>query len=116
MKFAQIIEFSTSRIDEFSAKLYDWKIKTEGGRIPQQSRIVHTRAAPVAPDRIRPMAPPYNTAIWLQPEPSASAARLGHHRRTLRGRAAMLTASALEGGGPPGPANRPATRLSWSAD
>ena len=33
MKFAQIIEFTTARIDEFNARLDDWKIKTHGRRI-----------------------------------------------------------------------------------
>jgi hypothetical protein len=37
MKFTQIIEFSTNRIDEFHAHLDDWKIQTEGRRIPHQT-------------------------------------------------------------------------------
>ena len=37
MKFAQIIEFTTTRIDEFNARLDDWMVKTEGHRIPHQA-------------------------------------------------------------------------------
>jgi hypothetical protein len=37
MKFTQIIEFSTNRIDEFHAHLDDWKIQTEGRRIPHHA-------------------------------------------------------------------------------
>ena len=37
MKFAQIIEFRTSRIDEFNARLDDWMVKTEGHRIPHHA-------------------------------------------------------------------------------
>ena len=37
MKFAQIIEFTTTRIDEFNDRLDDWMVKTEGHRIPHQA-------------------------------------------------------------------------------
>jgi hypothetical protein len=37
MKFAQIIEFSTDRIEEFNANLDAWKVKTEGQRIPHRA-------------------------------------------------------------------------------
>ena len=37
MKFAQIIEFTTSRIDEFNARLDDWMVRTEGRRIPHHA-------------------------------------------------------------------------------
>ena len=34
MKFAQIIEFRTTRIDEFNAHLDAWMTRTDGDRIP----------------------------------------------------------------------------------
>ena len=37
MKFTQIIEFTTSRIDEFNARLDAWKDATEGRRIPHRA-------------------------------------------------------------------------------
>ena len=37
MKFAQIIEFKTSRIDEFNAYLDAWMARTEGDRIPHRA-------------------------------------------------------------------------------
>jgi hypothetical protein len=37
MKFAQIIEFTTSRIDEFNASLDAWMTRTEGHRIPHRA-------------------------------------------------------------------------------
>ena len=36
MKFSQIIEFKTSRIDNFNANLDAWMAKSEGHRIPHQ--------------------------------------------------------------------------------
>ncbi len=36
MRFAQIIEFTTRRIDDFNAHLDAWKAKTEGQRIPHR--------------------------------------------------------------------------------
>jgi hypothetical protein len=37
MKFSQIIEFETSRIDEFNAHLDAWMAKSEGQRIPHRA-------------------------------------------------------------------------------
>ena len=37
MKFTQIIEFSTSRINDFNAKLDAWIISTAGSRIPHRA-------------------------------------------------------------------------------
>jgi hypothetical protein len=37
MKFAQIIEFKTSRIDEFNATLDAWTAKSDGHRIPHRA-------------------------------------------------------------------------------
>ena len=37
MKFSQIIEFETSRIDEFNAHLDAWMAKSEGHRIPHRA-------------------------------------------------------------------------------
>jgi hypothetical protein len=37
MKFAQIIEFSTGRIDEFNAGLDKWMASTEGHRVPHRA-------------------------------------------------------------------------------
>jgi hypothetical protein len=43
MKFAQIIEFQTSRIDEFNAKLDAWMVKSEGHRIPHRAVLARDR-------------------------------------------------------------------------
>ena len=40
MKFAQIIEFTTSRIDEFYANLDAWMARSEGHRIPHRA-VLH---------------------------------------------------------------------------
>src|SRR5438552_4017121 len=45
MKFAQNIEFRTSRIDEFSARLDDWMASTEGRRIPHRAVLRKDRDA-----------------------------------------------------------------------
>ena len=45
MKFAQIIEFSTSRIDEFNANLDTWITSTEGNRIPHRAVLRRDRDA-----------------------------------------------------------------------
>jgi hypothetical protein len=45
MKFAQIIEFSTTRIDEFNANLDAWKARTEGQRIPHRAVLRRDRDA-----------------------------------------------------------------------
>jgi hypothetical protein len=45
MKFAQIIEFSTTRIDEFNANLDAWKARTEGHRIPHRAVLHRDRDA-----------------------------------------------------------------------
>ncbi len=37
MKFAQIIEFTTSRIDDFNANLDAWMVTSEGHRIPHRA-------------------------------------------------------------------------------
>jgi len=37
MKYAQIIEFTTGRIDEFNAGLDEWMAKSQGGRIPHRA-------------------------------------------------------------------------------
>ena len=37
MKFAQVIEFRTSRIDEFNARLDEWKERTAGRRISHRA-------------------------------------------------------------------------------
>jgi hypothetical protein len=46
MKFAQIIEFTTSRIDEFNAQLDAWMERTEGRRIPHRAVLQADRDAP----------------------------------------------------------------------
>ena len=43
MKFSQIIEFTTNRIDEFNATLDAWKISTEGTRIPHHAVLSKDR-------------------------------------------------------------------------
>ena len=45
MKFAQIIEFSTSRIDDFNANLDAWMTRTEGGRVPHRAVLRRDRDA-----------------------------------------------------------------------
>jgi hypothetical protein len=45
MKFAQIIEFTTSRIDEFNARLDTWMAKSEGHRIPHRAVLRRDRDA-----------------------------------------------------------------------
>ena len=45
MKFAQIIEFSTSRIDDFNANLDAWMTRTEGNRIPHHAVLSRDRDA-----------------------------------------------------------------------
>ena len=45
MKFAQIIEFTTSRIDEFNANLDAWMVKSEGHRIPHRAVLRKDRDA-----------------------------------------------------------------------
>lgn len=43
MRFRQIIEFRTSRIDDFNAHLDAWITKTEGRRIPHQVVVCKDR-------------------------------------------------------------------------
>lgn len=43
MKFTQIIEFSTKKIDEFNAELDAWKARTEGRRIPHRAALGRVR-------------------------------------------------------------------------
>ena len=45
MKFAQIIEFTTSRIDDFNAELDAWMTRTEGSRIPHSAVLSKDRDA-----------------------------------------------------------------------
>lgn len=37
MKFSQIIEFTTGRIDEFNAGLDEWMVRSDGHRIPHRA-------------------------------------------------------------------------------
>jgi hypothetical protein len=45
MKFAQIIEFTTSRIDDFNANLDAWIVTSEGRRIPHRAVLRKDRDA-----------------------------------------------------------------------
>ena len=45
MKFAQIIEFKTSRIDEFHAELDAWMARTDGHRTPHRAVLRKDRDA-----------------------------------------------------------------------
>src|SRR3954449_4846982 len=45
MRFAQIIEFTTHRIDDFNAHLDAWKIETDGRRIPHKALLHEDRDA-----------------------------------------------------------------------
>jgi hypothetical protein len=45
MKFAQIIEFRTTRIDEFNAEFDAWMTRTEGRRIPHHAVLRSDRDA-----------------------------------------------------------------------
>ena len=45
MKFAQVIEFTTSRIDDFNAELDAWMTRTEGSRIPHTAVLNRDRDA-----------------------------------------------------------------------
>jgi hypothetical protein len=45
MKFAQLIEFRTSRIDDFNANLDAWMTRTEGNRIPHRAVLSRERDA-----------------------------------------------------------------------
>lgn len=45
MRFRQIIEFRTSRIDDFNTHLDSWITKTEGRRIPHHAVICKDRDA-----------------------------------------------------------------------
>jgi len=46
MKFVQIIEFTTGRIDEFNAGLDEWMIRSEGHRIPHRAVLRRDRDEP----------------------------------------------------------------------
>ena len=46
MKFAQIIEFTTRRIDGFNARLEEWMAGSEGHRIPHRAVLRRDRDAP----------------------------------------------------------------------
>ena len=43
MKFAQIIEFSTGRIEEFNAGLDQWMARSDGQRIPHRAWLSRDR-------------------------------------------------------------------------
>lgn len=43
MKFTQIIEFSTARIDAFNVGLDEWKARSEGHRIPHRAVLRRDR-------------------------------------------------------------------------
>jgi hypothetical protein len=45
MKFAQVIEFTTSRIDEFNTRLDAWMATSEGRRIPHRAVLTRDRDA-----------------------------------------------------------------------
>ena|SRR5437764_852057 len=45
MRFTQHIEFRTSRIDEFNARLDEWMVSTEGRRIPHRAVLRKDRDA-----------------------------------------------------------------------
>ena len=45
MKFAQIIEFRTSRIADFDRNLDAWMTRTEGARIPHRATLTRDRDA-----------------------------------------------------------------------
>ena len=45
MKFAQIIEFSTGRIDEFNVRLDEWMARSDGRRIPHRAVLRRDRDA-----------------------------------------------------------------------
>jgi hypothetical protein len=45
MKFAQIVEFSTGRIDEFNTGLDDWMARTDGNRISHRAVLERDRDA-----------------------------------------------------------------------
>jgi hypothetical protein len=45
MKFAQIIEFTTGRIDEFNAMLDEWMARSGGHRIPHRAVLRRDRDA-----------------------------------------------------------------------
>jgi hypothetical protein len=45
MTFAQIIEFTTPRIDEFNARLDAWIAKSDGQRIPHRAVLRRDRDA-----------------------------------------------------------------------
>ncbi len=45
MKFAQIIEFTTDRINEFNVSLDEWMARSEGHRIPHRAVLRRDRDA-----------------------------------------------------------------------
>jgi hypothetical protein len=45
VKFAQIIEFTTGHIDEFNARLDQWRARSEGHRIPHRAVLRRDRDA-----------------------------------------------------------------------
>src|SRR4029077_20855088 len=45
MKFAQIIELTTERIDELNRSLYEWMARSDGHRIPHRAVLRRDRDA-----------------------------------------------------------------------
>jgi hypothetical protein len=45
MRFAQIIEFTTPRIEEFNTRLDEWMARSEGRRIPHRAVLRRDRDA-----------------------------------------------------------------------
>ncbi len=43
MKFVQVVEFKTMRIDEFNKSLDDWMAKTQGSRTPTRGQQTRDR-------------------------------------------------------------------------
>ena len=62
MKFAQIIEFTTSRIDEFNAQLDAWMAESEGHRIPHRA-VLQATGTPRTSTCSRSSSRPYETAM-----------------------------------------------------
>jgi hypothetical protein len=45
VKFAQIIEFTTRRIDEVNARLDEWMVRSDGHRVPHRAVLRRDRDA-----------------------------------------------------------------------
>ena len=46
MKFSQIIEFTTDRVDQFNTELDAWAARTKGKRIPHRATLSRDRDTP----------------------------------------------------------------------